>query len=152
MNQVAVGRAGVRAAVVLLLFGGLAARHDQGQEGQEKQRKQAISSFKSRFAKEKSQADYRSNGTLASGLWHRREAWAIKISWIPGRGGFETRPYIGDDRLDESNADFLLPGRRLLDKFNRSRDVAQPGRAQRSGRWGRRFKSSRPDHSPGAVI
>ena len=27
-----------------------------------------------------------------------------------------------------------------------SRDVAQPGRAQRSGRWGRWFKSSRPDH------
>ena len=26
------------------------------------------------------------------------------------------------------------------------RDVAQSGRAQRSGRWGRRFKSSRPDH------
>ena len=25
------------------------------------------------------------------------------------------------------------------------RDVAQPGRAQRSGRWGRRFKSCRPD-------
>jgi hypothetical protein len=28
-----------------------------------------------------------------------------------------------------------------------SRDVAQPGRAQRSGRWGRWFKSSRPDHN-----
>ena len=28
----------------------------------------------------------------------------------------------------------------------RRRDVAQPGRAQRSGRWGRWFKSSRPDH------
>ena len=27
----------------------------------------------------------------------------------------------------------------------RIRDVAQPGRAQRSGRWGRRFKSCRPD-------
>ncbi len=26
-----------------------------------------------------------------------------------------------------------------------SRDVAQSGRAQRSGRWGRWFKSSRPD-------
>jgi hypothetical protein len=26
-----------------------------------------------------------------------------------------------------------------------SRDVAQPGRAQRSGRWGRAFKSRRPD-------
>ena len=24
--------------------------------------------------------------------------------------------------------------------------MAQPGRAQRSGRWGRWFKSSRPDH------
>lgn len=30
-------------------------------------------------------------------------------------------------------------------KFS-SRDVAQSGRAQRSGRWGRRFESSRPDH------
>jgi hypothetical protein len=29
-----------------------------------------------------------------------------------------------------------------------SRDVAQPGRAQRSGRWGRWFKSTRPDHIP----
>jgi hypothetical protein len=27
-----------------------------------------------------------------------------------------------------------------------SRDVAQPGRAPRSGRGGRWFKSSRPDH------
>ncbi len=27
----------------------------------------------------------------------------------------------------------------------RSRDVAQSGRAQRSGRWGRRFESSHPD-------
>ncbi len=26
------------------------------------------------------------------------------------------------------------------------RDVAQSGRAQRSGRWGRWFESSRPDH------
>ena len=28
------------------------------------------------------------------------------------------------------------------------RDVAQPGRAQRSGRWGRWFKSSHPDQQP----
>jgi hypothetical protein len=34
-----------------------------------------------------------------------------------------------------------------IQKKNRyGRDVAQPGRAQRSGRWGRWFKSSRPDH------
>ncbi len=33
-----------------------------------------------------------------------------------------------------------------------SRDVAQSGRAQRSGRWGRWFKSSRPDHSPPLLI
>ena len=31
-------------------------------------------------------------------------------------------------------------------KIVKCRDVAQPGRAQRSGRWGRWFKSSRPDH------
>ena len=32
-----------------------------------------------------------------------------------------------------------------------SRDVAQSGRAQRSGRWGRWFKSSRPDHNIASI-
>jgi hypothetical protein len=32
------------------------------------------------------------------------------------------------------------------------RDVAQSGRAQRSGRWGRRFESSRPDHFKGLAV
>jgi hypothetical protein len=33
-----------------------------------------------------------------------------------------------------------------------SREVAQPGRAQRSGRWGRWFKSSLPDQSYGFIF
>ncbi len=36
--------------------------------------------------------------------------------------------------------------RNIYHQKTKSRDVAQSGRAQRSGRWGRWFKSSRPDH------
>ena len=50
---------------------------------------------------------------------------------LEGRGIFMT-PFLS------------CPGRGFWVNL-KSRDVAQPGRAQRSGRWGRRFKSSRPD-------
>ena len=41
---------------------------------------------------------------------------------------------------------YRLTINRFYPKHKVCRDVAQSGRAQRSGRWGRRFKSSRPDH------
>ena len=41
---------------------------------------------------------------------------------------------------------FTTPSKFIEIKIVKCRDVAQPGRAQRSGRWGRWFKSSRPDH------
>lgn len=58
------------------------------------------------------------------------------------RGSFlnKEKGWTGIKNHDKWVAALTLP--RMRDTV---REVAQPGRAQRSGRWGRRFESSLPD-------
>ena len=67
-----------------------------------------------------------------------------------GHGVIEVLPSHrpGESRVGGRSRAILgfRPAHRLC-RGTLGRGVAQPGSAQRSGRWGRRFKSGRPDHS-----
>ena len=68
---------------------------------------------------------------------------ALVASYLADLLGFVPQPNLPGLK----SSYLLIYGRPAFRPAFRSRDVAQPGRAQRSGRWGRWFKSSRPDHN-----
>ena len=63
------------------------------------------------------------------------------------QGFGQPRQFLSRPGVGRAARAILLAGERPACGAGLCRGVAQPGSAQRSGRWGRQFKSGRPDHS-----
>ena len=118
-EEVAVSRAGVRAAIALLFFFGPTAGDDRGHESRQQQEKKPIPSHQvAALPKEISSPDLKWHRPLACAP--RLEACATKISGIPVGAGLKPAPTLRTTDLMGPKADFLLPRRPVLDTFKKS--------------------------------